>query len=148
MQSTEGENPMTNSSETNEPTTPEPTLGSWMRAAAWRKRMLAHEYYGGLDATARAGISDEDYATTMATLEAMARNLGWDESQGMPTGGPGGWRGHGPHPGFGRGYGYGYGRGGCGGGRRGERSATSDRAADKATRKAEKKAARAAQAAS
>lgn len=142
---------MTNSSETNEPTTPEPSLGSWMRAAAWRKRVLAHEYYRGLDATARAGISDEDYATTMATLEAMARNLGWDESQGMPSGGPGGWRGHGPHPGFGRGYGYGYGyghgRGGCGG-RRGERSASSDRAADKASRKAEKKAARAAQAAS
>jgi DNA-binding MarR family transcriptional regulator len=24
------------------------------------------------------GISAEDYATTMATLETMARNLGWD----------------------------------------------------------------------
>jgi hypothetical protein len=140
---------MTNSSETTEPTTPEPTLGGWMRAAAWRKRVLAHEYYNGLDATARAGISDEDYATTMATLEAMARNLGWVESQGMPAGGPGGWRGHRPHPGYGRGHGYGrgYGRGGCGE-RRGERSATSDRSADKASRKAEKSAARAAQAAS
>ena len=73
---------MTNSSEN---TTPEPTPRSWMRAAAWRKRVLAHEYYRGLDATAREGISDEDYATTMATLEAMARNLGWEESQGMPS---------------------------------------------------------------
>ncbi|MFF1632658.1 hypothetical protein [Leifsonia sp. NPDC058248] len=27
------------------------------------------------------GISAEDYATTMATLEAMARNLGWDPSK-------------------------------------------------------------------
>ena len=26
------------------------------------------------------GISDEDYATTMATLEAMARNLGWTDT--------------------------------------------------------------------
>lgn len=120
---------MTNSSDT---TTPEPTPRSWMRAAAWRKRVLAHEYYRGLDATAREGISDEDYATTMATLEAMARNLGWDESQGMPSGGPG------FGPGFGRGYGYG--RGGCGAHHSGR--------ADKAARKAEKKAAREQQAAS
>lgn len=51
----------------------------WMRAIAWRKRQLAWEHYRSLDTTARAGISDEDYATTMATLEAMARNLGWSE---------------------------------------------------------------------
>jgi hypothetical protein len=69
------------------------TPGRWMRAAAWRKRALAHEYYRGLDATAREGISDEDYATTMATLETMARNLGWDETQGMPGGRPWGGRG-------------------------------------------------------
>jgi hypothetical protein len=121
-----------------------------MRAASWRKRVLASEYYRGLDASAREGISDEDYATTMATLEAMARNLGWDETQGMPSGGPAGWRCHGSYPGFGPGFGsgfgpgfgrgYGYGRGGCGG-------HGSDRA-DKAERKAEKKAAREQQAAS
>lgn len=132
---------MTNSSEN---TTPEPTPRSWMRAAAWRKRVLAHEYYRGLDATAREGISDEDYATTMATLEAMARNLGWDESQGMPSGGPGGWRGQGFGPGFGQGFGPGFGpgfgRGGCGSHHSGR--------ADKAARKAEKKAAREQQAAS
>lgn len=91
------------------------TPGRWMRAAAWRKRALAHEYYRGLDATAREGISDEDYATTMATLETMARNLGWDESQGMPGRGPGGWRGHGPHRGFGPGHrrGLGHHHGSC-----------------------------------
>lgn len=73
----------------------------WMRVAAWRKRALAHEYYRGLDDTAREGISDEDYATTMATLETMARNLGWDESQGMPGGHPGRgrWPGRGHHRG-------------------------------------------------
>lgn len=134
---------MTNSSEN---TTPQPTPRSWMRAASWRKRVLASEYYRGLDATAREGISDEDYATTMATLEAMARNLGWDETQGMPAGGPSGWRGHGSYPGFGPSFGpgfrrgYGYGRGGCGG-------HGSDRAG-KAERKAERKAAREQQAAS
>ncbi len=31
-----------------------------------------------------AGISDADYATTIATLEAMARNLGWDENAPRP----------------------------------------------------------------
>ncbi len=92
---------MKNSSEKSEPTDREAfdaasmTPGRWMRAAAWRKRALAHEYYRGLDATAREGISDEDYATTMATLETMARNLGWDESQGMPGRGHGGRHGHG-----------------------------------------------------
>lgn len=85
---------------TSEPMTP----GRWMRAAAWRKRALAHEYYRGLDAAAREGISDEDYATTMATLEKMARNLGWEESQGEPGGRP--WHG--------RGYGRGRGHGRCG----------------------------------
>ena len=62
--------------------------------------------YRGLDATAREGISDEDYATSMATLETMARNLGWDESQGMPGRGVGGWHGHGHHRGHRRGHGY------------------------------------------
>jgi hypothetical protein len=110
------------------------TPGRWMRAAAWRKRALAHEYFRGLDATAREGISDEDYATTMATLEAMARNLGWDESQGMPGRGPGGYgRGHGHHRGHGRRHGH------CG-----EHGGNAER---KAERKAAKKAARTAEAA-
>jgi hypothetical protein len=80
------------------------TPGRWMRAAAYRRHVLTREYAAGLGDTAREGISEEDYATTMATLEQMARNLGWDEGQGEP-----GWgsRGAGGH----RGYGH---RGGCG----------------------------------
>ena len=111
------------------------TPGRWMRAAAWRKRTLAHEYYRGLDATAREGISDEDYATTMATLETMARNLGWDESQGMPGRGPGGWHGRG------HGHGHGHHRG------HGRRHGHCVERGDKAARKAAKKAARTAEAA-
>ncbi len=34
-----------------------------------------------LRASFAEGIDEADYATTMATLERMARNLGWDESQ-------------------------------------------------------------------
>ncbi len=108
------------------------TPGRWMRAAAWRKRALAHEYYRGLDATAREGISDEDYATTMATLETMARNLGWDESQGMPGRGPGGWHGrdHGRHRGH-------RGRHGHCGEHGGNAEHKAERKAAKAARKAE-----------
>ena len=107
------------------------TPGRWMRAAAWRKRALAHEYYRGLDDAAREGISDEDYATTMATLETMARNLGWDESQGMPGRGPGGWRGHGHghHRGHGRRHGH------CG-----EHGGNADRKAERKAAKAARKA--------
>ncbi len=53
----------------------------WLRAIEFRKDQMAREYRKSLGDTAREGISDEDYATTMATLEKMARNLGWDESQ-------------------------------------------------------------------
>ncbi len=53
----------------------------WLRAIELRKHKLTREYRKGLGDTAREGISDEDYATTVATLERMARNLGWDESQ-------------------------------------------------------------------
>jgi hypothetical protein len=93
--------------------------GFWLRAIEHRKHALAHEYRTGLGEKARAGVSDEDYATTMATLETMARNLGWteDDEQGF---GPrfGGRRGFGPGfapqfgPGFGphRGHGRGHGR--------------------------------------
>jgi hypothetical protein len=69
----------------------------WLRAIEHRKHELTREYRRTLGDTARAGISDEDYATTMATLEKMAVNLGWDDSQ-RPD------RGH-RHPGMGRGFG-------------------------------------------
>lgn len=71
----------------------------WLRAIERRKHQLTREYRKSLGAVAREGISDEDYATTMATLEAMARNLGWDETQ-TPERGHG--RGHARgHRGFG-----------------------------------------------
>ena len=71
-----------------------------------RKHALTRDYRASLGEKARDGISDEDYATTMATLEKMARNLGWDESQ-VDEGGH-----FGPRfaPGFGRGTGRGMGR--------------------------------------
>ena len=56
-------------------------VGFWLRAIELRKHELTREYRRGLKDVAREGISDEDYATTLATLEAMARNLGWDETQ-------------------------------------------------------------------
>jgi hypothetical protein len=41
----------------------------------------AFEHIRKLRSSIADGISAEDYATTMATLEAMARNLGWDRSK-------------------------------------------------------------------
>lgn len=72
----------------------------WLRAIEYRKHELGREYRATLGDQAREGISDEDYATTMATLEKMARNLGWDDSQFDEVGfGPRRGRGfgHGPH---------------------------------------------------
>ena len=94
----------------NETRTPRPNF--WLRAIEHRKHQLTREYRATLSETARDAISDEDYATTMATLEKMARNLGWSEDQddvgprGRGRGfGPG--RGHG-HPGMMRGFGPGH----------------------------------------
>jgi hypothetical protein len=70
---------MTTPHETNEKKTPRPN--HWLRAIEFRKHQLTREYRETLGDKAREGVSDEDYATTMATLEKMARNLGWDESQ-------------------------------------------------------------------
>ena len=53
----------------------------WLRAIEFRKHELTRAYRASLKNVAREGISDADYATTMATLEKMAANLGWDESQ-------------------------------------------------------------------
>ncbi len=114
------------------PTTP----GAWMRAAAYRRYLLTREYAAGLGDTAREGISDEDYATTMATLEKMARNLGWTEGQGRPEwnpGGPWGWRGHGHG-------GHGCSRGSAWHGGYGRSKKARDKARDTAAKKAAKKA--------
>lgn len=72
---------------------------------------------GAVRARVAAAVSPEDFATTIATLEAIARELGWDESQPLPRGRRGG-RGFGrrhagfggPFAGFG-GHGRGFGRG-------------------------------------
>lgn len=53
----------------------------WLRAIEHRKHAMTKQYRRSLGDTAREGISDEDYATTMATLEQMARNLGWTEEE-------------------------------------------------------------------
>lgn len=55
--------------------------GFWLRAIEHGKRRKTREYRKGLRDVAREGITDEDYAITMATLEKMARNLGWHEDQ-------------------------------------------------------------------
>lgn len=85
----------------NETTAPRPS--HWLRAIEFRKHQLGREYRDTLNDKAREGISEEDYATTMATLEKMALNLGWSEDDEF---GP---RGHGFGPGFGRGHGRGFG---------------------------------------
>ena len=58
-------------------------------------------------------VSAEDFATTLRSLEAIARELGWDESDPMPRGhrggrrhGFGGWRGAALRHGFGPGHGF------------------------------------------
>jgi hypothetical protein len=48
-------------------------------------------------ATVTAGIPDADYATTMATLERIATNVGWDPERRPAHPRPGRGSGHGPH---------------------------------------------------
>jgi hypothetical protein len=48
----------------------------------------------GVRAAVTAGIPDADYATTMATLERIAQNVGWEPGQRPVR--PGRGRGHGP----------------------------------------------------
>ncbi|MCT9819593.1 hypothetical protein N3K63_04755 [Microbacterium sp. W1N] len=65
----------------------------------------AHQRLGDIVAGIRTrvagAVSPEDFATTLASLEAIARELGWDESQPLPRGrGRFGRRGFGG-PGFG-----------------------------------------------
>src|SRR6188474_819835 len=70
----------------------------------------ALERLGGVVDGIRHRIADtvapEDFATTMTTLEAIARELGWDEST-APTRGFGRGSGRGFGPGFGRDFGRG-----------------------------------------
>ena len=75
----------------------------WLRTIELQKERKVREYRRSLRSVAREGISDEEYAAMLATLEKMARNLGWDETQqdARPFG-RGGERGFGP--GFGHGH--------------------------------------------
>ena len=68
-----------------------------------------------------AAVSPEDFATMSASLEAIARDLGWDETQRKPRLGRHGRPGFGPGRGFGPAFGPGSGPAfGRGFGRRGE----------------------------
>ena len=58
----------------------------WLRAMELRKHELTREYRETLRDKAREGISEEDLRITDETLEKMAKNLGWDESQHDGTG--------------------------------------------------------------
>lgn len=82
------------------------TDGSWTvtdEGHAAKERLS--EAATGIREKVAGAVSDEDIATTMATLEAVARELGWDPDERMPRGfgrrsfGPR--HGFGPRPGFG-----------------------------------------------
>lgn len=93
--------------EASETTTKPRRPGFWLRAIEMRGHQLTREYRRSLGATAREGISDEDYATTMATLEKMAVNLGWNDADVEAHGDRR--HGFGPGRGFGPGFGPGFG---------------------------------------
>jgi len=65
------------------------------------------EIVDGIRSRVADAVSPEDYATTMASLEAIARELGWEEGQRMPRRGFGRGRDFGPgfRPGFGPAFG-------------------------------------------
>ncbi|GAA1976423.1 hypothetical protein [Microbacterium pumilum] len=65
----------------------------------------------GIRTRVAGAVSPEDFATTLASLEAIARELGWDENERGPWAGFGRGFGGGFRPGFGRGFGEGFGRG-------------------------------------
>lgn len=110
----------------NESTTKTTRPGYWLRAIEFRKHQLGREYRASLGDKARKGISDEDYATTMATLEKMAVNLGWDEAQASELGQRGLGHDHGHGHDHSHEHGRRFGRGHC----KGLRRHDGDRAAD------------------
>lgn len=82
--------------------------GGWQLTDEGRaaKDRLA-EIVEGVRTKVSGAVSPEDWATLTASLEAIARELGWDESEGMPRS-P---RGFGRRRGFARGHGFGPGFG-------------------------------------
>jgi hypothetical protein len=86
--------------------------GSWTLTDEGRQvRARLAETVDGIRSRVAGAVPPEDYATTIASLEAMARELGWDEWQRMPRGGFGPGRRFGRGPGFGPGIGHGFGPG-------------------------------------
>ncbi|MEV8368215.1 hypothetical protein [Microbacterium lacus] len=71
------------------------------------------EVVDGIRSRVAGAVSPEEYATTMASLEAIARELGWEEGRRMPRGGFGRRGGFGPGfgPRGGSGHGGGFGPG-------------------------------------
>jgi hypothetical protein len=115
------------------PGEPQRPLAFWLRAAsrAARTQFVQAARAGedapdaaseAIDARIAGAVSPADYATTTATLETIARELGWDESAPWAAhghhgheghrrhGGHDGHRGHGGR-GFGRGFRHGFGSG-------------------------------------
>ena len=84
--------------------------GRWVLTESGREaRERLSETVSGIRARVAGAVSEEDFATTIATLEAVARQLGWTPGERMPRG----HRRHGfaPRHGFGPGRGFGHGFG-------------------------------------
>ena len=90
------------------------TDGTWTLTDDGR---AAHErlaaVVGGIRARVAAAVPEADFATMLASLEAIARELGWEEGMRMPRARRHGF-GHRRHGvrGFAHGHGHGHGRGG------------------------------------
>ena len=90
--------------------------GTWALTDEGRDaRERLGEAVSGIRSRVAGAVSPEDYGTMLASLEAIARDLGWDESQPFPRGrgfGPGRFGGPRPfRPDFGFGFGPGFGPG-------------------------------------
>jgi hypothetical protein len=59
--------------------------GAWrLTEAGEAARTSLHERVSSLRARVAGAVSPEDFATTLASLEAIARELGWTEGERMP----------------------------------------------------------------
>ncbi|PRB10091.1 hypothetical protein [Microbacterium sp. MYb62] len=83
------------------------TLTDDGRAAKERLGAIVDE----IRAKVSGAVSDEEMATTLASLEKIARAFGWDEETPLPRGRRHGFGGHGRGRGFPRGFGHPFGRG-------------------------------------
>ena len=80
------------------------TGGSWTLTDQGRAaKTHLSEAADAVRAKVAGAVSPEDFATTLATLEAISRGLGWDENERMPRGHRHGFGRRGFGPGFGHG---------------------------------------------